>query len=166
MHQPSPSPSTRHRRPARSRKLALPGAVLAACALMAAGCEEEKPVPGGPIIGKRTQKIKDANAELKTGKAQVTTNKVVAKDYITLQGNVYRYAISSLSRDTIKHAVDLYHAENGRYPKDYNEFMEVIIKANNISLPQLPYYQEYGYDDKEHMLIILEYPDRKKQMSQ
>ena len=39
--------------------------------------------------------------------------------------------------------------------------MTEIIKANNIALPVLPYYQEYGYDEKEHKLIILEYPDRK-----
>jgi hypothetical protein len=61
----------------------------------------------------------------------------------------------------MEHAIDLYQAENGRYPKDYNEFMEVIIKANNIALPKLPYYQEYGYDEKAHKLIILEYEDRK-----
>ena len=57
--------------------------------------------------------------------------------------------------------MDLYQAENDRYPKDYDEFMDEIIKANNIALPKLPHYQEYGYDEKEHKLIILEYPDRK-----
>ena len=57
--------------------------------------------------------------------------------------------------------MDLYHAENDRYPKDYDEFMNEIIKANNIALPQLPHYQEYGYDEKEHKLIILEYPELK-----
>jgi hypothetical protein len=39
--------------------------------------------------------------------------------------------------------------------------MAEVIKANNISLPKLPPYQEYTYDEKEHKLIILEYPDRK-----
>ena len=66
----------------------------------------------------------------------------------------------------MQHAIDLYQAENDRYPKDHNEFMEVIIKANNIALPKLPYYQEYAYDDKEHKLIIMEYPDRKEQPPQ
>ena len=63
----------------------------------------------------------------------------------------------------IQHAVDLYHAENDRYPKDYDEFMTEIIKANNIALPKLPALSGYGYDEKEHKLIILEYPDRKNQ---
>ncbi len=63
----------------------------------------------------------------------------------------------------IQHAVDLYHATNDRYPKDIDEFMNEIIKPNNIALPRLPHYQEYGYDANEHKLIILEYPDRKNQ---
>ena len=62
--------------------------------------------------------------------------------------------------------MDLYHAANDRYPKDYDEFMTEIIKANNIALPKLPHYQEYGYDEKEHKLIILEYPARKDQPPQ
>jgi hypothetical protein len=36
--------------------------------------------------------------------------------------------------------------------------MSEIIKPNGISLPTLPYYQEYGYDAPTHSLIILEYP--------
>jgi hypothetical protein len=58
----------------------------------------------------------------------------------------------------IDHAMNLFMAENDRYPKDYDEFMNVIIKANNIALPKLPYYQKYGYDEQRHRLIILEYP--------
>ena len=57
--------------------------------------------------------------------------------------------------------MDLYHAANDRYPKDFDEFMTEIIKANSIALPQLPPYQKYGYDEKEHKLIVLEYPDLK-----
>ena len=200
MHQPS------HRRdlPARRRAITLPGLTLAACALLAAGCEEEihvasarpksraadvvgvdlgdqgrdapkpraatpaKPrakAPAKPefIVGKRTQDIKDANAELKGGGAKVGTTKITAKDPITLPGNAYVTIIGRTSILNIQHAVDLYQAENGRYPKDYNEFMEEIIKKNNIALPKLPYYQEYGYDANEHKLIILEYPDLKNQ---
>jgi endoglucanase len=38
------------------------------------------------------------------------------------------------------------------------KFMSDIIKANNLALPLLPDYQKYGYDEKEHKLVILEYP--------
>lgn len=193
MRQHTPSP--RRREPARSRMTALPGLALAACALFAAGCEEEqhvggpkrsrvadavgvdqgdldrpaarpsakKPTNSGPIIGQKTSDIKDANAELKTGKAQVASTRIVARDPITLSGNAYVSAIGQLASGQIKHAMDLYQATNGEYPKDYNEFMTGVIKANNLSLPKLPPYQEYSYDAKEHKLIILEYPDRKNQ---
>jgi hypothetical protein len=115
------------------------------------------------IVGRRTQDIKDANVELKTGGARVGSTKITAKDPITLQGNAYVTMIGQTSILQIQHAVDLYHAENDRYPKDLNEFMEEIIKKNNIALPTLPYYQEYGYDANQHKLIILEYEDRKNQ---
>jgi hypothetical protein len=204
MRQPSPSP--RLREPARSRKSPLPCLALAACALLAAGCEEERHVAGPtrsraadvvgvdlgdqervaaptnagaaarpqakapkkpqPIVGKRTQDIKDANAELKAGNAKVGSTRIVAKDPFTLQGNAYVAIIGRTSMDNMKHAVDLYHAQNDRYPKDLDEFMNEIIKPNNIALPMLPHYQEYGYDANEHKLIILEYPDRKNQPPQ
>jgi hypothetical protein len=194
-------PSTRLCPPTRPRAVALPCLALAACALLAAGCEEERHVasarprsraadvvgvdlgdqgrdPARPkaaapakntpkkpefIVGKRTQDIRDANVELKTGGARVGSTKITAKEPITLPGNAYVTIIGRTSILNIQHAVDLYQAENGRYPKDYNEFMEEIIKKNNIALPKLPYYQEYSYDDKEHKLIILEYEDRKNQ---
>ena len=37
----------------------------------------------------------------------------------------------------------------------------MIVKPHGISLPQLPPYQKYAYDENEHKLIILEYPDLK-----
>jgi hypothetical protein len=118
------------------------------------------------IVGKRTQDIRNAQTELKPGKAQVASTRIVARDPITLSGNAYVSIVGRASMLNMQHAIDLYKAENDRYPKDYNEFMEVIIKANNIGLPKLPYYQEYAYDDKEHKLIIIEYPARKEQPPQ
>jgi len=198
MHQPSPS--ARVREAAGSRVLIRPGLAALACALLAAGCEEERhefsarpksraadvvgvdlgdqgretpppkaqPAPRPQvqkkpefIVGKRTQKVANAGAELKTGKAKVASPRIVARDPITLPGNAYVSIIGQTSMMSIKQAMDLYHATNDRYPADYNEFMEVIIKANNISLPQLPPYREYGYDSNAHQLIILEYEDRK-----
>lgn len=114
-----------------------------------------------PILGKRTQQILKADAELKTGQARVASTRIVARDPITLPGNAYVTIVGRTSMLSIQQALDLYHAMNDRYPADYNEFMEVIIKANNIALPTLPPYQGYGYDPGEHKLIILEYPDRK-----
>jgi hypothetical protein len=111
----------------------------------------------GPIIGKRTTDIRNAAVEVNKGGAKTVKPRITAKDYITLQGNAYASIIGQTSVLAIQHAMDLYHASNDRYPKDYNEFMTEIIKANNIALPQLPPYQKYGYDENEHKLVILEY---------
>ena len=147
--------------------------------VLSAGCEEERNVGDKPngqakakssappkselIVGRRTQEIKNAATEIKTEGAAIATTKITAKDPITLPGNAYVSIIGQLSIRNIEHAIDLYHAENDRYPKNYGEFMNEIIKANNIALPVLPKYQDYGYDEKEHKLVILEYEDRKNQ---
>lgn len=122
----------------------------------------EKPPQREFIVGKRTQDIKDADAELQKGDSHQVQPRITAKDPITLQGNAYVSMIGQASILNIQHAMDLYRAEHDRYPKDYDEFMNDIIKANNIALPQLPVYQKYAYDEQEHKLIILEYPDLKR----
>lgn len=136
----------------------------------AASASKPEPAPppaadiGKPreILGRRTTDIRDAQKEMKAAGAIEAPKRPVAKDPITLAGNVYVSAIGQTSINNIKHAMDLYHAENdGKYPKDYPEFMEQIIRKNNIALPTLPYYQEYAYDAPNHKLIILEYPDKK-----
>ena len=169
----------------RPRPRTNPAAILTttALALLAAvGCEEERHVgapagsksknavahgaaaPAGPkfIIGEKTQNIVKAAPEVAKG-AKVSDNKITAKDYITLQGNAYVSIIGQTSVMSIDHAMNLYKAEHDRYPKDYDEFMADIIKANNIALPELPYYQKYGYDENEHKLKVLEYQELKDQ---
>ena len=147
--------------------------------VLSAGCEEEQNVSAKPsgqakgksstptkpefIVGKRTQDIKNATVETKKEGTTVATTKITAKDPITLPGNAYVTMIGQTSILNMQHAMDLYHAENDRYPRNYDEFMNEIIKVNNIALPQLPYYQKYGYDEKEHKLVILEYEDLKNQ---
>ena len=91
----------------------------------------------------------------------MASTRIVAKDPITIQGNAYVSIVGRTSILNIQHAMDLYKAANDRYPKNYDEFMAEIIKANNVALPQLPPYQAYAYDEKEHKLIVLEYPDKK-----
>jgi hypothetical protein len=54
----------------------------------------------------------------------------------------------------IPQAMSLFKATEGRGPKDHNEFMAQIIKANNIHLPQLPEGDVYRYDPKTEQLMI------------
>jgi hypothetical protein len=117
-----------------------------------------KPVTkqSGSVIGQRTSDIRNAHVEIEQGDAKVIKPQITARDYVSLQGNAYVTIIGQTSALSIQRAMDLYHAENNRHPKDYDEFMALIIKPNGIALPQLPPYQKYGYDEKEHKLVILE----------
>ena len=136
-------------------------------ALILVGCDQ----PGGstqakakprPILGERTQDIRDAAKEKQAG-GVVASPRIVSKDPITLPGNAYVSIIGQASKGQITHALDLYQADTGEYPKTLEEFMEKIIKANNIALPKLPFYQEYTYDVPTHQLQIMEYPARKEE---
>lgn len=119
------------------------------------------PVAPRPIIGKTTQDIRDMEKEKQAGGA-AKEPKIVAKDPILLVGNAYVSIVSQAAQGQMKHALDLYQAETGEYPKTLDEFMEKIVKPNGIKLPTLPFYQEYAYDAPNHKLVIMEYPDRKE----
>ena len=54
----------------------------------------------------------------------------------------------------IPHAMQLFKATEDRNPKSQEEFMEKIIKANNIHLPQLPDGDRYMYDPKTEQLMV------------
>jgi hypothetical protein len=45
-------------------------------------------------------------------------------------------------------------SENGKGPTSHEEFMEKIVKANNIKLPQLFYGQSYIYDPADEQLKV------------
>ena len=53
----------------------------------------------------------------------------------------------------IPQAMTLFKANEGRAPKDNEEFMQKIIKANNIHLPELPDGNRYMYDPKTEQLM-------------
>jgi hypothetical protein len=139
------------------------------CLLGTSGCDSSPPakpkkkIATREIIRKTTQDVRKLEDEVGQG-GQVTDNKVTAKDYITLQSDVYKNAITQITEDQIGYAIRLYEAEHGELPKTYEEFMELIIKKgkpDGIQLPMLPFYQEWGYDEKNHKLIVIEYPAKK-----
>ncbi len=54
----------------------------------------------------------------------------------------------------IPQAVQLFKATEDRGPKSHAEFMEKIVKANQIHLPQLPEDKQYRYDPKTEQLMV------------
>jgi hypothetical protein len=51
-------------------------------------------------------------------------------------------------------ALNLFNASEGRNPESHEEFMEKIIKFNNIKLPELPPGQKYIYDPAQNELMV------------
>lgn len=118
-----------------------------------AGCMEPK---SDTIMNKKTQDVGkfDPNA------ANVVSDSKVRIDPLTPGGAVQAYGpmVEQIMKSHVMQAVNLFQAENDRYPKDYDEFMEKIIKANNIQLPVLPGGKKYQYDEANHILVVVDGP--------
>ena len=128
--------------------------------LAAAGCgmksiEEQTKKSPDSIIGKKTQNIGEFDP--KAG-ATVSDSKIHATDPITSGTSAYGPMLERLYKSDIEHAVNLFHATEDRYPKDLDEFMDKIIKPNNIQLPVLPGGKLYQYDVENHKLVVVEAP--------
>jgi type IV secretory pathway VirB10-like protein len=54
----------------------------------------------------------------------------------------------------IPHAMNLFKATEGHAPKTHEEFMEKIVKANQIHLPTLPSGHRYVYDPEQGQLMV------------
>jgi len=139
-----------------SPRRSLAGAVV--LTILAAGCmdsleQQATKDRGKSIIHKTTQDI--GKYEPEAG-LKVTDSKIDATDPVTAPLSAYRPMIQQISEIQIKHSLDIYQALNGAYPKDYDEFMSKVIKANNIQLPLLPENLAYQYDVENHKLIVVE----------
>jgi hypothetical protein len=54
----------------------------------------------------------------------------------------------------IPHAVNLFRASEGRFPKTHEEFMTKIVQANQIVLPELPPGRTYRFDSEKGELWV------------
>jgi hypothetical protein len=70
----------------------------------------------------------------------------------------YWNAKEMLALNEIKHAMDLYKANEGQYPKTQEEFMQKIIKDGHIKLPLLPAGHRYVYDPTSEEFLMIEAP--------
>jgi hypothetical protein len=62
----------------------------------------------------------------------------------------------------VPQALLLFNATEGRFPKSHEEFMQKIIVANNIQLPELPPNHRYKWDP-EHNELMVERPKLKSE---
>jgi hypothetical protein len=112
------------------------------------------------IMGKTTQDIGEfdpnAKQEVSDSKVRIDTNDITAPVTAPLQA--YGPMVEQISKTHVAHALSLFNATEGRYPESYDEFMEKIIKANNIRLPVLPFKHTYSYDVANHELVVIKPP--------
>lgn len=114
----------------------------------------------GSIIRKTTRDVGDANAARNRGAVNAET-KVPVGDPVTVSMSVYKNARFRAAQMQITSGLQAFYAEQGRYPRDYDEFKRGVLDQYNFQLPALPEYQRYGYDAKKRELVILEYPKLK-----
>ena len=152
---------------------------FAVCLLLLAGCGLEGPVPrdpqrddastnkpGGPVAVKQAAVEKKlpgggGGAGSKPGmlreKAAVgmgEKGRGYGGDMISVSVMALWNAKQRIVLDQMHHALELYKATEGHLPKTQEEFMEKIIKANNLKLPELPPGQHYVYDPKTGELMV------------
>jgi len=129
------------------------------------GCGNSSPKPpepppapaNGPVFGRTTQNIGefDPNAKQEVSDSKVKVNQADPTSIVTAPLQAYRPMVEQSAKIAITHALSLFNATEGRYPTSYEEFMEKIIKANNIRLPVLPEGYIYKYDVENHELVVV-----------
>ncbi|MFN9373999.1 MAG: hypothetical protein ACK6D3_19115 [Planctomycetaceae bacterium] len=127
--------------------------------LLWTGCSGSQPTPQPKaertgIFGKTTQEIGQFDPQ---AAQQVSDQKIRASDPVTAPLTAYGPMAEKVSILAVEQAINLFQATEGRYPKDHAEFMEKIIRANNMRLPVLPNKGEYRYDEQSHALVVV-YP--------
>lgn len=133
---------------------------LALCALLAgSGCLPEpdppKPAPAAqpqqPLGGEQAPGTVRTKAEVGVG----AKGHGYGEGLVSTPAGAYFRTKERIAFDIqIKHAMNLFKAMENRAPKSHEEFMEKIIRANHIALPELPEGHRYVYDPKTEELMV------------
>ena len=132
----------------------MPALGISLVLLVCVGCSQAESKPAADndkgIFGKKTQDI----GKFDPNKANqvVSDSSIHATDPITGPLSAYGPALERITKIKIDSALATFNAIEGRYPATYEEFMEKIVKEQNIRLPVLPYKGHYEYDVENHEL--------------
>ena len=139
--------------------------------IAAGGCADGTPATSGsgPIetrktVGKTTQNVLELQQALAAGGVPADMSESSAG--LTVASDTYRISMGRMAVLSVEQKLKLYRAEHGSVPETYADFMEKIIapgKPTGLSLPMLPYYQEYAYDPAQKCLVVIEFPAKKQQ---
>ncbi len=89
----------------------------------------------------------------KKGK-KLEKEKGIGKAIVTPAVALFRFKQKAVFEIQIPHAMNLYKATHGNFPKTQQEFDSKIVKANNIKLPELEEGQKYFYDPSTGKLMV------------
>ncbi|MEQ9410623.1 MAG: hypothetical protein RIK87_23000 [Fuerstiella sp.] len=141
-------------------KLVVAGRCLAGlCLIVSTGCMEERTEPAAKAKLKTTDDIGEYTPE--EGQETVDS-KVKVSNPITAPLEAYEPLKQQVAEMGVTHAVQMFHALEGRYPKDHDEFMTKVIRQNNIRLPALGAGKRYEYDVANHQLMVVRDAEQKQ----
>lgn len=80
-------------------------------------------------------------------------SKIKSDGYLSSVARARQQVPERMQLMMVTHALNLFYGLEGRYPKSQDEFMEKVVKANQIQLPELQEPYEYFYDVEKHELF-------------
>jgi len=127
---------------------------------------EAKPAPiqTRQTLNKTTQNVLELSDALKQGGVLAETS--IQGSGLEIASDAYRTQVGKAGSLAVQQKMNFYQAEHGEFPKTYDEFMARILgkgQPDGISLPMLPYYQEWAYDVENRKLVVVEFPAKKEQ---
>ena len=143
---------------------------IAAFTALVVGCEPAAAPPAAPkvetrkTIGKTTQNVLELTKALAEG--GVLAEMDVKSEGLEVYADAYRTSVGRLSMIAVEQKMRLHEAEHDSTPETDEEFMAKIIepgRPGGLQLPMLPYYQEYAYDPAKKQLVVVEFPEKKRQ---
>lgn len=156
------------RLPMRLSSIALPtGQLLCACVGLSLGCAPQPAGTEAPPAASATMPAAAApaspppaeepvKAEAGVGKQGQSLRNEQGVGRMIVQPAVTLFAVRerAVFEIQIPQALNLFQGLEGRKPKDHDEFMAKIIKANNIALPALPDGRTYRYHPEDGQLYV------------
>jgi hypothetical protein len=149
-------------------------AMVATSLVSLLGCKPaEEPVAAKPRIetrktlGQTTQNVLELGQALASGGVLAETS--ITSEGLEVVSDAYRTSVGKVAVIAVEQRMRQYQAVQDKLPATYTEFMEKIIEAgtpSGMQLPMLPYYQEYAYDPEQKVLVVVEFPEKKKQREQ
>jgi len=160
---PAPKPATRRAVPQDSQaaEAAAPATTAPPPAAAAAG-----PVQTRKTIGKTTQNVLDLADAIAQGGVVVDGAGAPEGGVLGTYAGAYRSSVATIGGLQVEQKMKLHQAEHGSLPETHAEFMKKIIAPgtpDEVSLPMLPYYQEYAFDPAAKQLVVVEFPAKKEQ---